>query len=129
LAKENFGCIRKEPLPTPQSQKYEAAEAFEMAVNSTGDSKFELRLYVAGENPKSLRAIGNVRRICEEHLAGRYELEVVDLHQNPVLAKGEQIVAVPTLIRKLPVPLQKLIGDMSDTDSILVGLGLRLKTI
>jgi circadian clock protein KaiB len=100
-----------------------------MAVNSTGDSKFELRLYVAGENPKSLRAIGNVRRICEEHLAGRYELEVVDLHQNPVLAKGEQIVAVPTLIRKLPVPLQKLIGDMSDTDSILVGLGLRLKTI
>jgi circadian clock protein KaiB len=100
-----------------------------MAVNSTGDSKFELRLYVAGTNSKSSRAIANVRRICEERLAGRYELEVVDLHQNPHLAKGEQIVAVPTLIKKLPVPLQKLIGDMSDADSVLVGLDLRPKTV
>ncbi len=107
--------------------EYQLAEvAFEVATES--DSMFELRLYVAGMKPKSLRAITNVRRICEEHLAGRYELEVVDLYQNPILAKGDQIVAVPTLIKKLPAPLQKLIGDMSDDDSILVGLDLRPKT-
>jgi circadian clock protein KaiB len=92
------------------------------------DSKFELRLYVAGTSPKSSRAIANVRRICEERLAGRYELEVVDLHQSPHLAKGDQIVAVPTLIKSLPAPLRKLIGDMADADSILVGLDLRPKT-
>ena len=90
--------------------------------------KYQLRLYVAGINPRSSRAIANVRRICEEHLAGHYELEVVDLYQNPVLSKGEQIVAVPTLIKKLPAPLRKFIGDMSDTDRILVGLDLRTKT-
>ena len=90
-------------------------------------TKYELRLYVAGVNPNSSRAIANVRQICEEHLAGRYQLEVVDLYQNPVLSKGEQIVAVPTLIKKLPAPLRKFIGDMSDTDRILVGLDLRPK--
>jgi circadian clock protein KaiB len=121
--------LEKSRCQASPSKKYELAEAFEMAAEASGDSKFELRLYVAGETPKSLRAIANVRRICEEHLAGQYELEVVDLSQNPVLAKGEQIVAVPTLIKKLPIPLRKLIGDMADADSILVGLGLATKTI
>ncbi len=119
--------LQKSRCQTTPSKKYELAEVFEIAAKATGDSKFELRLYVAGMNPKSSRAIGNVRRICEEHLAGRYELEVVDLHQNPVISTGEQIVAAPTLIKMLPAPLQKLIGDMSDDDSILVGLDLRSK--
>jgi circadian clock protein KaiB len=102
-------------------------EAFERSAEKASHSKYLLRLYVAGINPKSSRAIANVRRICEEHLSGRYELEVIDLYQQPVLSKGEQIVAVPTLIKKLPVPLRKFIGDMSDTERILVGLDLRPK--
>jgi len=86
---------------------------------------WELRLYVAGQTPNSVRAIANLRKICEEHLQGRYTLEVVDLYQQPQLAQGEQIVAVPTLIRKLPLPLRQIIGDMSNTERVLVGLDLR----
>jgi circadian clock protein KaiB len=86
-----------------------------------------LRLYVAGVTPKSVRAITNLRKICEEHLHGRYELDVVDVYQQPVLAAGEQIIAAPTLIKKLPLPLRKLIGDMSNTERVLVGLDLRPK--
>jgi circadian clock protein KaiB len=103
------------------------SQAAKSAQKSSDHCKYELRLYVAGVNPNSSRAIANVRKICEEHLAGRFELEVVDLYQNPVLSKGEQIVAVPTLIKKIPSPLRKFIGDMSDTDRILVGLDLRPK--
>jgi circadian clock protein KaiB len=98
-----------------------------LAAKAPTGPKYELRLYVAGISPRSSRAIANVRRICDEHLAGRYDLQVVDLYQNPVLSKGEQIVAVPTLVKKLPVPLRKFIGDMSDTDRILIGLDLRPK--
>lgn len=87
-----------------------------------------LRLYVAGLSPKSKRAIQNIKKICETHLKGRYELQVIDLYQNPTLAKGEQIVAVPTLVKKLPHPLRKIIGDMSDQEKLLVGLDIRPQT-
>lgn len=93
-----------------------------------GDNKEELytlRLYVTGITPNSARAISNIKKICEEHLKGRYELEVIDLYQQPSLAKGEQIIASPTLIKKLPLPLRRIIGDMSSTERVLVGLDLR----
>ncbi len=92
---------------------------------ATPARKYVLHLYVAGVTLNSTRAIANVRRICESHLKGRYELAVTDIYQQPVLAKGEQIIAAPTLIKKLPLPLRRFIGDMSDTERILVGLDLR----
>jgi circadian clock protein KaiB len=89
------------------------------------DQLCELRLYVAGETPRSLAAIGNLKRICEEHMAGRYRIEVIDLMANPQLARQDQILAIPTLVRKLPVPMRKIIGDLSKTERVLVGLDLR----
>jgi circadian clock protein KaiB len=86
---------------------------------------WELRLYVAGQTTKSLQAFANLKRICEEHLASRYQIEVVDLLTNPELAKGDQILALPTLVRKLPEPVRKIIGDLSNTERVLVGLDLR----
>ncbi len=86
---------------------------------------WELRLYVAGQTPKSLTAFANLKRICEQNLAGQYSIEVVDLIKNPKLAKGDQILAVPTLVRKLPEPVRKIIGDLSNTERVLVGLDLR----
>ena len=86
---------------------------------------YVLRLYIAGLTPRSTLAIQNIRKICEEHLKGRYDLQVVDIYQHPTLAEGEQIIAAPTLIKKLPLPLRRFIGDMSDTEKILVGLDLR----
>lgn len=88
-------------------------------------SKHVLRLYVTGVTARSVRAIQNVRRICEEHLKGAYELEVVDLYKNLPLARGDQIIAAPTLIKRLPLPLRRLIGDMSDEARVLVGLDVR----
>ena len=84
----------------------------------------ELRLYVAGETPRSVAAVRNLRKICEEHLAGRYHIEVIDLLQNPHLARADQILAIPTLVRNLPHPVRKIIGDLSKTDRVLVGLGV-----
>jgi circadian clock protein KaiB len=89
--------------------------------------KYVLKLYVTGMTPRSMKAVTNIREICEEHLSGRYELEVVDIFQQPVLAQGEQIIAAPTLIKKLPLPLRRFIGDMSDQEKILIGLDLRPK--
>lgn len=86
---------------------------------------WELRLYVAGQTPKSIRAFANLKRICEEYLAGKYRIEVVDLMENPQLAQGDQILAVPTLVRKLPPPIKKIIGDLSNTERVLVGLDVR----
>lgn len=86
---------------------------------------YQLRLYVAGQTPRSVRAFSNLKKICEEHLAGRYRLEVIDLLQNPQLARGDQILALPTLVRKLPAPVRKVIGDLSNTERVLVGLDLR----
>jgi len=89
--------------------------------------RFMLRLYVAGQTPKSLAAFANLRKICETHLAGRYEIEVIDLLERPQLARGDEIVAIPTLVRKLPQPITKVIGDLSDTERVLVGLQLIAK--
>ena len=86
---------------------------------------WDLRLYVAGQTPKSTAAVANLKRICEEHLPGQYSIEIIDLMQNPQLARGDQILAVPTLVRKLPSPLKKIIGDLSNTERALVGLDLR----
>ena len=89
------------------------------------DELFELRLYVAGQTPKAVRAFTNLRRICEEHLEGRYSIEVIDLLKDPQLGRGDQILAVPTLVRRLPEPIKKIIGDLSNTERVLVGLDLR----
>jgi circadian clock protein KaiB len=87
--------------------------------------EFNLRLYVAGQTPKSLAAIANLKKICEENLAGRYKLEVIDLIVTPQLAAGDQIVAIPTLVRRLPPPLKRMIGDLSNSEKVIVGLDLR----
>lgn len=106
--------MRKPPVPKkPQTSRHK--------------TKYVLRLYVAGTTGRSMRAIQNVRRICDEHLQGLYDLEVVDIYKNLPLARGDQIVAAPTLIKRLPVPLRRLIGDMSDEQRVLVGLDVRPK--
>ena len=92
--------------------------------NSNGQF-WELRLYVAGQTPKALTAFSNLKLICEEHLAGKYRIEVIDLLKDPTLARGDQILALPTLVRKLPHPMRKIIGDLSNTERVLVGLDLR----
>jgi circadian clock protein KaiB len=90
-----------------------------------GSKAWELRLYVAGQTPKCLAAFANLKRICEEHLAGEYRIEVIDLLKQPQLAQGDQILAIPTLVRKLPEPMKKIIGDLSNTERVLIGLDLR----
>lgn len=92
---------------------------------TTPEEQWELRLYVAGESPKSVAAIINLKRLCETHLTGNYRIEVIDLLKNPRLSVDDQIVAVPTLVRKLPVPMRKIIGDLSNSERTLVGLQLR----
>ena len=89
------------------------------------DNILELRLYVAGQTPKSLAALANLKRICEEHLKDKYRIEVVDLVKHPQLAQGDQILAIPTLVRRVPQPLRKIIGDLSNTERVLVGLDIR----
>jgi circadian clock protein KaiB len=97
------------------------------ATREADTSKWNLRLYTAGQSPKSLAALANLKRVCDEHLAGRYSIEVVDLLKNPRLAKDDQIVAIPTLVRKLPEPLRRIVGDLSDTERTLVGLQLKAR--
>ena len=101
-----------------------AKKALEAAAKAASHQQYVLRLYVAGVTPRSQAAIRTVTTLCDEHLAGRYELEVIDIYQQPTLAKGEQIIAAPTLIKKLPVPLRRFIGSMMDKEKILVGLDL-----
>jgi len=91
------------------------------------DEVWQLKLYVAGQTPKSLAAFTNLKKICEEHLAGKYSIEIIDLLQNPKLAEGDQILAVPTLVRRLPQPLRKIIGDLSNTEKVIVGLNITPK--
>ena len=86
---------------------------------------FELRLYVAGQTPKSLTALNNLKKICKEHMDNQYRIEIIDLLANPQLARGDQILAIPTLVRNLPTPIRKIIGDLSNTEKVLVGLDLR----
>ncbi|RXA17609.1 thiol-disulfide isomerase [Methanosarcina sp. MSH10X1] len=109
------------------SDSEELKTSFEEALEKTEDGKYILHLYVAGMGPKSVQAIENIKRICEEYLPGRYELEVIDIYQYPILAKDGQIVAAPTLIKELPPPLKKLIGSMADTERVLVGMDLKFK--
>ena len=91
----------------------------------TTPKTYQLRLYVAGQTPKSLAAFANLKKLCEEHLAGQYEIEVIDLLKKPQLASGDQILAIPTLVRRLPSPIKKIIGDLSNTERVLVGLDIR----
>lgn len=95
-----------------------------ISTQESAPEKWNLRLYTAGQSPKSLAALDNLKRVCEQHLAGRYSIEVIDLLKNPRLAKDDQIVAIPTLVRKLPEPLRRIVGDLSDTERTLVGLQL-----
>lgn len=101
------------------------AGAILVLAEARDDPRYELRLYVAGQTPKSLTAFANLKKICEEHLAGRYRIEIIDLLEQPQLAAGDQILAIPTLVRQLPPPLKKIIGDLSNTERVLVGLDLR----
>jgi circadian clock protein KaiB len=94
---------------------------------SPEEQAYSLRLYVAGQTPKSVLAFKNLQQICEAHLLGRYEIEIIDLMENPQLARGDQILAVPTLVRRLPQPIKKIIGDLSNTERVLVGLDLRMR--
>lgn len=102
-------------------------QALKAAAKNADTRNYVLRLYVAGITPRSQEAIRNVKAMCDEHLAGRYDLQIVDIYQQPVLAKGEQIIAAPTLIKKLPLPLRRLIGSMADEEKVLVGLDLRAR--
>ncbi len=104
-----------------------STEEFEQLLKGEGDERYILRLYVTGITPKSTQAIQNIKKICSKNLKGRCELEVIDIYQQPTLAKDDQIIAVPTLIKKLPLPLRKLVGDMSDSERIILGLDLRRK--
>jgi circadian clock protein KaiB len=105
----------------------DSTQQFEQSLSHSLEIHYVLRLYVTGTTPQSLRAIANVKKFCEEYLKGRYELEVIDLYQQPQLAQGEQIIAAPTLIKKLPLPLRRIIGDMSKSERVLVGLDLQRK--
>jgi len=105
----------------------DSIKAFEQALKDTGTERYVLRLYVTGTTPKSMRAIENIKKICEGHVQGRYDLEVIDIYQKPALARGEEIIAVPTLIKKLPLPLRRIIGDLSDSEHVLFGLDLKPK--
>ncbi len=111
---------------TPQKKSRRKASNGRVS-SSAGDdlNRWNLRLYVAGQTPRSLTAFKNLKQICEEYLKGQYHIEVVDLMENPTLARGDQILAVPTLVRKLPQPIRKIIGDLSNTDKVLVGLDIK----
>ena len=106
-----------------------STEEFEKAAAMQNRAKYVLRLYVTGMTPKSTRAIANVQKLCEQYLEGAYELKVIDIYQQPQLAAGEQIIATPTLIKQLPLPFRKLIGDMSDTEKFLIGIDLKPKNL
>jgi circadian clock protein KaiB len=102
---------------------------FEAVLSKPAAARYVLRLYVVGMTPKSTRAISNIKAICEKYLRGRYNLQVVDVYQQPRLAQGEQILAVPTLVKKLPLPLRTLVGDLSNTERVLLGLDLRRRNV
>lgn len=112
---------------TKKSDIKDSTAAFEEALEKEEDGPYVLHLYVAGMGPRSIQAINNIKRIFDEYMPGKYELEVIDIYQHPVFAKDGQIVAAPTLIKELPPPLRKLIGSMSDTERVLVGMDLKSK--
>lgn len=102
-----------------------ASDDLDQTIANQDKDKYILRLYITGSTSRSILAITNLKKICEEYLEGRYELEVIDLYQHPSLAKGEQIIAAPTLIKKIPLPFRRIIGDMSDREKVLLGLDLK----
>ena len=110
-----------------RQRRFDTTASFERTLKRKEKEKYLLRLYVTGMTPKSAMAIRNVKKICEEHLKDRYDLQVIDIYQQPTLAEGEQIIAAPTLVKKLPLPLRKFIGDMANTERILLGLDLKPK--
>jgi circadian clock protein KaiB len=112
-------------MEIPEQDKTTAA--FERALKEHMDGCFDLRLYVSGSTPRSILAIANIKDMCERYLPGRYNLEIIDIYQQPAIASGEQIIAIPTLVKRLPLPLRKLIGDMSDTNRILLSLDISSK--
>jgi circadian clock protein KaiB len=113
-----------------KTSSYKTTAAFEKAIKKkkSDDTVYVLRLYVVGLSPRSRQAISNIKKLCDDHLKGRYELEVIDVYQQPALAKEAELVAAPTLIKKLPLPLRRFIGDMSNKERILVGLGVKGKS-
>lgn len=117
--------MAKRPTPKPAPPVEDAFEAFEQGLVDAAEEAYVLRLFVSGMSPRSLRAIENTRKLCAEHLAGRFTLEIIDIYQQPIFAKEGQIVAAPTLIKELPAPLRRIIGDLSQTDRILAGLDIR----
>jgi len=102
-----------------------AADEFDLTISDLSKDKYLLRLYITGSTSRSILALTNLKKICEEYLEGRYELEVIDLYQQPSLAQGDQIIAAPTLIKQLPLPFRRIIGDMSDKEKVLFGLDLK----
>jgi circadian clock protein KaiB len=120
--------MTKITAPKKQRSQLSSSKAFEDALQKSKNTQYILRLYVTGATPQSIKAITNLKKICEEHLKNRYTLEIIDIYQQPHLAEGDQIVAAPTLIKKLPSPLKKLSGDMSNTERVLLGLDLKSKS-
>jgi circadian clock protein KaiB len=125
--------VKTKKRPKPRTAKPKAASqapdaAASGATRATPPTQWQLRLYVAGQTPRSMSALVNLKTFCEQHLAGQYSIEVIDLLKNPQLAKGDQIFAIPTLVRKLPEPMKRIIGDLSDMERTLVGLDLRKRT-
>ena len=107
----------------PGEKQHKSLEKY-LAESTHGDGDYVLRLYVTGQTPRSLRAIQNIRQICETHLKGRYDLEVIDIYKRPSLARGEKVIAAPTLVKSLPAPIRRFVGDLSDTEKVLFGLDL-----
>ena len=119
---------KRNPRHASPHDRANVTKAFEQAYkNSAPPELYVLRLYITGTTPRSTSAIATIRRLCEEHLKGHYDLEVIDIYQQPKLAQGEQIIAAPTLIKHLPVPLRKVVGDLSSEDRVLMGLDLQPK--
>jgi circadian clock protein KaiB len=110
---------------TPAKRARAARNGHAAPTDDTEDARWNLRLYVAGQTPRSMTAFKNLKNICEEYLQGKYHIEVIDLMENPTLARGDQILAIPTLVRKLPQPIRKIIGDLSNTERVLVGLDIQ----
>ena len=113
--------------PKADSAAKDSTATSEKSLAKPSKPRYRLRLYIAGMTPRSARALANIAEICEQYLKGRYDLQIIDLYQQPVLAAGDQIIAVPTLIKKLPPPLRRLIGDLSDREQVLIGLDLKPK--
>ena len=115
----------KSPAKSPAKRSRQKSDGHSPPADNADPGSWNLRLYVAGQTPRSLTAFRNLKNICEEYLKGKYHIEVIDLMENPTLARGDQILAIPTLVRKLPQPIRKIIGDLSNTERVLVGLDIQ----